>query len=66
MTCPSGKTSYRTKSKAKDVCKTLKGLGKGNLNKVPNGTLVPYECKLCGNYHITSMGKLPGRDIIRG
>lgn len=59
-----GKTRYRSRSKAKEICKVIKSAGKGNLDKPCNSKLFPYQCKICGMWHLTSQGKLPGRETI--
>lgn len=65
MSCPSGKVSYVNRSKAKQVSKTVKSVGRGNLQiRYSCLKLKPYQCRLCGMWHLTSQGKLPGRDLV--
>lgn len=58
MYCSSGKQSYFTRSRAKDVCKLVKSTGKGNRHTNCMTKLMPYICTECGMWHLTSIKKL--------
>ena len=67
MWCASGKLTYYSRAYAKRKARDIK-VNKGTHRKVKmqDSKLRPYQCKLCGLWHLTKGATLPGNKVAYG
>lgn len=54
MACSSRKITYPNRHDAKAAARVIKSGGKKNRRGIKASRLRPYECPLCGLWHLTS------------
>ena len=67
MPCASGKLTYHTRAYAKRKARDIK-VNKGTRRtvKMYYSKLRPYQCRLCGLWHLTKGTTLPGNKVAYG